>query len=261
MKRDKVELSRVSPVVLVSSEVEDKGREFGDYSVSLSIRYERALSNAGLIPWIVPTTIDPAMVAEVMRRSDGLMLSGGEDVVPEIYGPPLPESLRSKVHTTPDGGQRDLREFLLIKEALAQGKPILAICRGQQVLNVALGGTLIPDIPTACPKAINHKRMDRRTDIVHEVRLTPDSLLAKITGKQRLGVNSTHHQAVERVAPGLRVCAMGEDGIIEGLELEPGAAEKFPFLLGVQFHPERLEDRYAGHRAIFRAFATACRRI
>ena len=153
---------------------------------------------------------------------------------------------------TPDGGARDLRELLLIDEVFRQRKPLLAICRGHQMLNVALGGTLVADIPSQLPRAINHRRMDRRSEIVHEVRLTPGSLLAKITGRQRLGVNSTHHQAVARVAAPLKVAAVSSDGIIEGLELKPGAASMLPFLLSVQFHPERLVDRYPEHRAIFR---------
>lgn len=247
------------PLILVSSEVEDKGREFGDYSISLSIRYERALLNAGAIPWVMPTTTTPSLVAEVVRRCDGLMLTGGEDVNPELYGPPLEKSLQEKVHLTPDGGQRDLRECLLVREALSQGKPILAICRGHQVLNVALGGTLIPDIHSARPECIEHRRMDRRTEVVHQARLTPDSLLSKITGKQLFGVNSTHHQAVDRVAPGLRVSALSEDGIVEALEFEASSGESLPFLLSVQFHPERLEDRYSEHKAIFRAFVAACK--
>lgn len=126
----------------------------------------------------------------------------------------------------------------------------------------------MPDIPSANPKGQNHRRMDQRAEIVHEVKLTPGSLLAKITGKQRLGVNSTHHQAVARVAPGLRVTALSDDGIIEALEgnwcgsltetASPVTCSKLPFLVSVQFHPERLEDRYWEHRAIFRAFVAAC---
>jgi putative glutamine amidotransferase len=108
------------------------------------------------------------------------------------------------------------------------------------------------------PRAMNHRRMDRRSEIVHDVRLTPDSLLAKITGKQRLGVNSTHHQAVARVAAPLKVAAVSSDGIIESLEQRPGAAQMLPFLLSVQFHPERLVDRYPEHQMIFQALTRAC---
>ena len=109
------------------------------------------------------------------------------------------------VDTTPDGGERDLRELILIDEVFHQRKPLLAICRGHQLLNVALGGTLIVDIPTEVPGALNHGQMDKRSEVVHEVQLTGESLLSKITGKRRLGVNSTHHQAVGRVAELLQV--------------------------------------------------------
>ena len=107
-------------------------------------------------------------------------------------------------------------------------------------------------------RAINHRRPDKRSQIVHDVHLTPDGILAKITGERTLGVNSTHHQAVEKVAGPLQVTAASNDGMIEGLELRHGAANWLPFLLSVQFHPERLADRYPEHRAIFRAFTQAC---
>ena len=146
------------------------------------------------------------------------------------------------------------------RRLVPHGDGRLAICRGQQILNVALGGTLVADIPSQVPGAINHRRTDRRSEIVHEVRLTQGSLLARIVGSENLGVNSTHHQAVGRVAPPLRVVAASQDGIIEGVELKPGVAPWMPFLLSVQFHPERLVDRYPEHRRIFRAFARACLR-
>jgi putative glutamine amidotransferase len=93
---------------------------------------------------------------------------------------------------------------------------------------------------------------------VHEVRLTPESVLSKITGTDRLGVNSTHHQAVDRIAEPLRAAAVSDDGVVEGLELKPAAADCLPFLVSAQFHPERLADRYPAHQAIFQAFAQAC---
>jgi putative glutamine amidotransferase len=179
-------------------------------------------------------------------------------VDPHIYGNGLPAALSKTVTITADGGSRDLRELILIDEVFRQKKPLLAICRGHQVLNVALGGTLLADIRSQKPHARNHRRMDKRSQIVHEVRLTGGSLLAKITGAHKLGVNSTHHQAVDKIAAPLRAVAESDDGIVEGLELKPGVLRGVPFLLSVQFHPERLVDRYAGHRAIFRAFVRAC---
>jgi putative glutamine amidotransferase len=117
---------------------------------------------------------------------------------------------------------------------------------------------LIVDIPSQVPGAIRHVRTDKRNEIVHEVRLTAQSLLSKITGKQTLGVNSTHHQAVGKVAEPLRVIAASGDGVVESMELKPEAARLLPFLLAIQFHPERLANRYPEHRAIFGAFTQAC---
>ena len=198
------------------------------------------------------------LIAECVRRCDGIVLTGGDDIEPRLYGNGLPAGLRRTVGTSPDGGERDLRELILIDEVFRQRKPLLAICRGHQLLNVALGGTLIADIPAQIPNAINHRRMDRRSEKAHEVRLTPGSLLSKITGGRTLGVNSTHHQAVGRVAEPLQVTATSGDGIVESMELKREAAPLLPLLLSVQFHPERLVDRYPEHRAIFRVFTQAC---
>src|SRR5205807_9493256 len=104
------------------------------------------------------------------------------------------------------------------------------------------------------------QRMDKRSEIVHEVRLTEGCILANIAGRKRLGVNSTHHQAVRRVAQPLQVVARSDDGIVESMQLKADAARLLPFLLSVQFHPDRLADRYADHRAIFSVFTLACLR-
>jgi putative glutamine amidotransferase len=245
-------------MILVSPDVEEKGSELGDFSISLSAKYQRALTEGGAIPLAMPATICPRVIAECVRHCDGVLLTGGEDVDPRLYANGTVARLRRTVTVTPDGGQRDLRELMLVDEVFRQRKPLLAICRGQQVLNVALGGTLVLDIRSQMPAALNHRRLDKRCEVVHEVKLTPGSLLAKITGGKRLGVNSTHHQAVARVAGPLKTSAMSADGIVEGLELQPSAAHWLPFLLSVQFHPERLVDRYREHLAIFRAFAGAC---
>jgi putative glutamine amidotransferase len=246
------------PLILISPNIEKKGDEFGDLSISLSETYQQVLMGSGAIPWALPATTSRELIAECVRRCDGVLLTGGEDVDPRIYGPSLPPRLRRKVVVTPDGGARDFRELVLIDEVFRQHKPLLGICRGHQVLNVALGGTLLADVATQRPGGINHRRMDRRSEVVHEARLTESGLLSKITGRTSLGVNSTHHQAVGRVAAPLEVIAWSNDGIIESMQLKPSPVRMLPFLLSVQFHPERLANRYPEHQAIFAAFTQAC---
>jgi putative glutamine amidotransferase len=247
-----------APMILVSPDIEGEGKEHGDRAISLSARYLEALTRAGGLPLAMPTTISRNVIAECVRRSEGVLLTGGDDIEPGIYNAELPRKVRKTVNTTPDSGERDFRELVLIDEVFRQHKPLLAICRGHQILNIALGGTLIADIALQCPAALPHGRNQDRDQIVHDVRLTADSLLAKITGGLKLGVNSTHHQAVARVAPPLRVTARSDDGMVEGLELRPGGSRWLPFLLSVQFHPERLVDRYPAHQAIFQAFIQVC---
>jgi len=243
-----------APLILISPSTQRKGVEFSDTSISLSNRYTQAVVAAGGIPLIAPCTDSKELITELVRRSDGVLLTGGDDVQPEIYAPDLPQDLAKKVGDVEP--ERDVLELQLIDEVFRQKKPLLAICRGCQILNVALGGDLIVDIPTQISGALNHRRMDAKGDKVHEVALTPDSLLAKVTGEQNLGVNSTHHQAVGRVAKPLRATARSSDGIIEALELKtPGL---LPYLLAVQFHPERLVDRYKEFLQIFRSFVWSC---
>jgi putative glutamine amidotransferase len=247
-----------APLILISASVQKEGAEFADRSISLSEAYPRAVADSGGIPLTLPPGTSRELMAECVRRCDGVLLTGGDDIEPHLYRSKVPRELRSTVKCSPDDGERDFRELVLIDEIFRQRKPLLAICRGHQLLNVALGGTMIVDIPRQMPNALNHGRMDKRSDVVHEARLTPDSLLAKITGKKNLGVNSTHHQAVDRVADPLRVVAKSRDGIVEGMELKPEAERMLPFLLAVQFHPERLARRHPEHRAVFRAFTLAC---
>ena len=247
-----------APLILVSPNIEQRGVEFGDPSISLSEPYLRALLGAGAVPMVMPTMTARQWVAECVRRADGVLLTGGEDVNPELYGNGMPARVRRTVAVTLDGGARDLRELTLVDEVFRQRKPLLAICRGHQLLNVALGGTLLADIPSQVPGALNHRRHDKRDAVAHEVALTDGSMLSKITGRRTLGVNSTHHQAVGQPAAPLAVTARSPDGIVEAMQLKPGAARWLPFLLSVQFHPERLVGRHPEHRAIFQAFVQAC---
>ena len=246
------------PLILITPSIEKRGVEFHDLSASLSIKYENAVLQAGGIPVTAPISTDRKILAEIVRRVDGVLLTGGDDINPDLYTKKLPRAVHQTIEPSPDGGKRDLLELILIDEIFRQRKPLLAICRGHQLLNVALGGQLIADIRRQVPGALNHQRLDKANELVHEATLTAGSLLAKITGKQVLGVNSSHHQAVSETAAPLQATARSSDGIVEAMELKPDASRKLPFLLGVQFHPERLAEKFAEHRAIFSRFVKAC---
>lgn len=248
------------PLILISPSFEKRGVEFSDMSVSLSLRYEQAILMAGGLPLIAPATTDRALLAESVRRTDGVLLTGGDDINPDLYAEKLQAAIRKTVNQTPDGGRRDLAELILIAEIFRQRKPVLAICRGFQMLNVAFGGQLVCDIPQQVPGAMNHRRMDKAFEVVHPVAVKPGSLFAKICQKRRLGVNSTHHQAVVAPAGPLVASARSRDGLVEAMELHPDVAARRPFLLAVQFHPERLVEKGEAYRRIFKTFVTACRK-
>jgi putative glutamine amidotransferase len=242
------------PVILIAPSTAKKGEEFSDPSISLSNRYADAVIAGGGLPQILPATTDRSIITEAVQRCDGVLLTGGDDIDPKLYARDLPAALATTVGP-PDPG-RDLWEAGVIADACARQKPLFGICRGHQMLNVALGGTLVVDIATQVPGALNHRRMDRKSAPVHDVQLAPDSLLARLTGRQTLRVNSTHHQAVGTVAAPLRVVAQSSDGVIEALEWkEP---QRRPFLISVQFHPERLIDSNALFLQLFSSFVAAC---
>ncbi len=243
------------PLILISPSTQQKGVEFADCSLNLSNQYALAVVAGGGMPWAMPCLAEDSLVRAAVERCDGVMLTGGDDIQSQLYAEHLPAKLRRTVQGV--DGVRDLFELMLIRETLRQRKPLLAICRGHQLLNVALGGTLIVDLPIQAPGPINHRRMDRKNDCVHEVELTHRSLLYSITRRAKFGVNSSHHQAVHRVADSLWVTARSSDGVVEALELGPDDSRKSPFLLAVQFHPERLFDRHAEHLRIFKSFVRA----
>jgi putative glutamine amidotransferase len=246
------------PLILVTPSIEKQGVEFHDVSASLSLRYNQAILQAGGIPVTAPTTTDPAVLAEALRRTEGVLLTGGDDINPALYEKKLPRHLLATVEQTPDGGSRDLLELVLIQEIFRQHKPVLAICRGHQMLNVAFGGKLVVDIPQQLPGALNHRRMDQPLDLVHEAALTPGSLVSKICKAPELGVNSTHHQGVLEPADPFIATASSSDGVVEAMELKPECSGLLPFLLSVQFHPERLVQKHARYRAIFETFVAVC---
>jgi putative glutamine amidotransferase len=247
---------RRRPVILITPSTALKGEEFADASISLSNRYTDAVIAAGGLPQIFPATTSRWVITEAVQRCDGVMLTGGDDIAPKLYAKDLPEELAKTVG--PLEPDRDQWETDLIADIFQQQKPLFGICRGHQMLNVALGGTLVVDIGMQVPGALNHRRMDRKMEPVHDVKIAPDSLLARLTGRETLGVNSTHHQAIGRVAEPLRVVAESSDGVVEAVELKD--PQRLPFLLSVQFHPERLIDSNALFLQLFSSFVAACER-
>lgn len=195
----------------------------------LNEAYLDALTGAGIVPVVVGPQLSG--LDEIVARVDGLVLTGGEDVAPALYGAdPGP-------HTDPPHATRDRAEIALLAAARRAALPTLAICRGLQVANVALGGTLLQDIPTERPSAIAHARSDARAQRVHEVRVVSGSRIASALGATGLTVNSSHHQAIDRVADGLTVSATAPDGIVEGAEW---TGDDGWWMVGVQWHPEEL---------------------
>ena len=183
---------------------------------------------------------------------DGVVLGGGCDVDPVLYG----EAPRPDARLEIDAA-RDATDFALYDRARRRDVPTLAICRGMQVVNVALGGTLVQDLPTQRPGTLSHDAeaasRDARNRLDHTVRVTPGTRLADVAGAGEIPVNSRHHQAVDRLAPGLTVSATAADGVVEGLEASS------PWLIAVQWHPENLAGEDGASRRLFEAFARAVR--
>lgn len=207
---------------------------------SLRRDYLRAVEAAGGLPVVVAPG-RPEDAAPLLQRLQALVLSGGDDVDPAHYGETPHESV------TEIEPERDAFEFALCREALRIDLPTLAICRGQQVLNVATGGTLIQDIPSSLSGAADHDPTGERWELAHEVRLLPGSRLRQVLGEDKVAVNSFHHQAVRDLGRGLRASAWSaEDGVVEGIE-----AEACRYVLGVQWHPESFWDRTPGFQSLF----------
>lgn len=205
--------------------------------------YVKVIVRAGGVPVLLPIATRLEDCARLASMLDGLLIPGGIDIAPQFFGEePVKE-------VTCIDWEQDEFELELLRQAAAQKKPVLAICRGLQLVNVAFGGTLWQDIPTQCPQAHGHRQeTESRSEPYHTVRLSPGSRLAAVLGKEELRTNSYHHQAVKDTAPGFAVCAWTGDGIIEGIESEDGS------ILAVQWHPECMEERHPQFRPLFEDF-------
>jgi putative glutamine amidotransferase len=217
----------------------------GREEIILGSGYVHALATAGAAPAVIPP-IDPDAVPSFLAGLAGVCLSGGPDVDPDAYGGERHPKLGP---TEPDV---DRFELAVVREAERLGMPLLAICRGAQILNVAHGGDLIQDLEDEVGGPVRHRREEPTDPVVwHDVQLEPGTLLARVLGTDRLAVNSFHHQAPRRIGDGLRAVGRAPDGVVEALE---GAG----FELGVQWHPEAIADR-PEQAALFAAFVEAAR--
>lgn len=225
--------------------------EDAPHSWIMSSRYFEALTWAGAIPWMVPLLHDGDALRAMYDRLDGLFLAGGVDVDPSLYGI---EKIAACGRTDPD---RDRVEVLLTRWALADGKPVLGVCRGLQVMNVAQGGTLYQDCATELRGSIKHDYYPtqgfERSHRAHRVRLAEGSLMRMVFEADEASVNSMHHQGVRDLGADLRAAAWSADGLIEAVEGESDA-----WFVGVQWHPEALIETCYGTRMLLRAFVDAC---
>jgi putative glutamine amidotransferase len=216
-------------------------------TVSLTDDYAHGVEHAGGLPLVIPFLEDAATVHAIAERVDGLLLSGGEDVDPALYNDQPRLGLGNVMP------HRDWLELELIRAMRAQNKPILGICRGMQVLNAALGGTLYQDLPREWRGKIQHSQQAPRAHASHTVRVEPGSRMASLLGATEVRTNSFHHQAVKVLADGLVPVAWDEEGLIEGAEM-PGDDE---FVVAIQCHPENLWRTQPEFVGLFRGLVEA----
>ena len=230
----------MKPVIAIPQPGHDLFRQY------MKSKYAMSLWRAGArVRWISIRDTDKAI--ETMLRCDGLLLTGGGDIDPKYYGQPRHEKCGEP------NPLRDTAELAMLKAFLPTGKPIFGICRGEQILNVALGGTMLQDISEM--QKVSHSGFKKRAQCVHTVTIREGTLLHDIAGTAALPVNSMHHQAADLPGEGLLVSARSEDGFVEALELPD-----HPFCLGLQWHPEHLSAHDKLQQSFFDAFVEACRK-
>lgn len=209
--------------------------------------YVCSIEKAGGTPIVLPYCEDDNSLEHFTALCDGFCFAGGSDIDPARYGEEKKETCGDVIEP------RDDFDFRAFEKILKTGKPILGICRGAQLINVALGGTLYQDIPTEIHTSLNHRQTEADEVRTHEVHISENSPLYKILGQAHIGVNSFHHQCAKKLGDGLVPMAKADDGIVEASYLP-----SHRYLLAIQWHPERLYDENSGK--IFKDFVNACNR-
>jgi putative glutamine amidotransferase len=230
------------PVIGITASIAHRSPAFGE-TYSLTRKYAEGVLQAGGVPLIVPHNLDEGALRAVLDRVDGVLLSGGGDLDPALFGE---EAHPATCEIEPD---RDRVELTLARWVVKRDMPFLAICRGIQVLNVALGGSLVQDIPSQVPDALQHsfdRKVTPRNYLAHPVKIDPGSQLARIMQLEAAQTNSWHHQSIKQAADRLQVTALAPDGVIEAVEV-PGQR----FAIGVQWHPEWLFEEKMEQRRLF----------
>ncbi|MGL4662299.1 MAG: gamma-glutamyl-gamma-aminobutyrate hydrolase family protein [Culicoidibacterales bacterium] len=233
------------PIIGISSGFElDQNYLFKGYPrLMLNRDYPRSIEQAGGIPIVLPLTESYEVALEQVRAVDALLLSGGQDVNPLIYGQEPHEKL---ANISPE---RDTFETLLLQAAVELKKPIMGICRGSQIMNVYFGGTLLQDNSFKEGAYIKHAQSANPQLPIHHVNVDTDSFLGKAVGETEFLINSFHHQSIDQVAPGFKAIAVSKDGIIEGIE-----STSDHFMFAVQWHPEMMSRENKAAQHIFKAY-------
>jgi len=212
----------------------------------VNVAYVHAVLAAGGVPLLLSPVMGPSLVGRALDGVDGLVLTGGEDLDPTWFG------AQPSPYLSPPSRERDLFELALFAVARQRELPILGICRGIQLINVAMGGSLYQDLPSERPRMVEHRPDGARDTRSHRIRLEPGSRAAEALGGISFTVNSSHHQAIRDLAPGLLATGWTEDAVIEAAETPTGAGA--PWLLAVQWHPEEMyADARAPERGLFAA--------
>ena len=222
----------------------------GEKKSKIENTYIRAVEASGGNVIMLPYTDNGESIERFVNLCDGFIFSGGADIEPHRYGEEKSEMCGE---TTP---YRDEIEFAVFERAIKTNKPIMGICRGSQLINVALGGTLYQDIPSEIETDLTHKQEHPHSEPAHEASVVSGGLLHKVIGKSRIHINSLHHQAVKKLGEGLVPMAVADDGVIEATYL-PGER----LIWGFQWHPEKTFDNNEDSRLIFKKFVEECGKI